>query len=195
MSKNVKNRKVKRMKIKQTNSGKYSLTPHKNSTDPYSLPVSKGDLHELKDALVWPPEITRNVYGKIMQDILKQQRDLLTSSTSLTPQEIIYKSIDLSGQFYTANKKFFDEETNKAQPQQAPAIADLQPQAAIKTTPVAIQKTILESKKKKLDAKRKFLKGEQKEEDIIKKLKKSYQEKKKHTQSFYKQLRLSGRIK
>lgn len=207
MAKPVKNRRVKRMKISQSNTGGYSLIPHKRPTDPYSLPVTKGDLHELKDALIWPPEITRNVYGQKMQDLLKQHRDLLTGSSRMTPQELIYKSIDLSGQFYTANKKYFELESSKAGSEQAPANQVLRrppdpptpaapkPESpVIKASPYAIKRAVQGSKKKKFDIRRKLIR-DLRDEDIMGKLRKSYEEKKKSTQSFYKQLRLAGKKK
>lgn len=207
MTKPVKNRRVKRMQISPTSKGGYSLIPHKNPNDPYSLPVSKGDILELKDALIWPPEITRNVYGKKMQEILQEHRDLLTNSTSLTPHEIIYKSIDLSGKFYTANKKFFEHETNKSStsqqdpvknpftPPQQQTINATPPQPqTIKATPYAIKKTLLESKKKKIDNRRKIIK-EIGEDAHLENLRKAYKERKKSAQSFYKHLRLASRVK
>jgi len=207
MNKTAKTRKVKRMKISQTKTGNYSLVPHKSVTDPYSLPVTKGDLHELKDALIWPPEITRNVYGSKMLNILKEHKELLTTNTRLSPQEIIHKSIDLSSQFYTANKKFFEQEMKKGVPDQpaapkqeenaAPAPpappAPKPPQPAVKASPYAIGK-VIESKKKRHDVRRKLLK-ELREEEVMDKLKKTYEAKKKSTQTFYKHLRLAGRIK
>jgi len=202
-NKTRKSRKVKRMKISQNKTGNYSLIPHKTDNDPYSLPATKGDLHELKDALIWPPEITRNVYGSKMLDILKEHKELLTTSTRMTPQEIIHKSIDLSGQFYTANKKFFEQEMKKGVPDQpvapkpeapkAPPEA-LKPSPTLKASPRAIERTVIESKKKRHDIKRKLLK-ELREEEERDKLKKTYEAKKKSTQTFYKQLRLAGKIK
>jgi len=204
MSKTVKKRRVKRMKINQSNTGGYSLIPHKNPIDPYSSPATKGDLSELKDALVWPPEITRNVYGRKMQEILQQHKDLLTSTTRMTPQEIIHKSIDLSGQFYTANKKFFELETSKVASEQAPTVIPGRPPApapppppavespAIKASPYAIKRAVQGSKKKEFDIRRKLIR-DLRDEDLMGKLKKSYEEKKKSTQSFYRQLRLAGK--
>lgn len=205
MVKNKYNRKLKRMKIKKNKTGAYALVPHKPTTDPYTLPSTKGDLNELKDALVWPPEITRNVYGLKMQDLLKQHKELLTSTTRMSPQEVIYKSIDLSGQFYNANKKYFEQEANKTASDQHAPIQIPQPPAGpqlpqptvpsvIKASPYGIKRTVLESKKKKLDIRRKLIK-ELKEEDLIEKYKKTYQEKKRTAQSIYKQLRLAGRLK
>lgn len=195
------------MKIKKTYTGGYSLTPHKRPTDPYSLPSTKGDLHELKDALIWPPEITRNIYGKKMQDILKQHKNLLTSSTRLTPQEVIYQSIDLSNQFYNANKKYFETEANKVPSGDQAAIPIQQPPAApaappvpvpepspVKASPYAIKRAVQESKKTKLDSRKKLLK-DFRDEEVMKNFKKSYREKRKSVQSMFNQMRLAGRIK